>query len=262
MRTHTDRALRMLLARSHGTPLSLSNANLEMANLPYADLRGANLSGANLRGAMLWGALLDDACLDGADLTCANLTWSSLRRCSAKGALLVEADLDEAVVDAGLSDAITIGADMVTVTFAISHLPQMPSTPSRVGSPEEEAGRVIRLEADRARDTAIWRAHQKTAPPALRARGAAGFSRKGEELERARVRVLSDNDLQELLDWSATSGKSLNLRGTNLRGASLKNALLRRACLAYTDATGADTRGAELTGADRHESCGWGRPGA
>lgn len=95
MRTHSDRDIRMLFARSsvgeHHVPPELAGANLEMANLPHVDLRGANLAGANLRGAMLWGAKLDGACLDGTDLTCANLTWCTFFDCSMKGTLLIDA---------------------------------------------------------------------------------------------------------------------------------------------------------------------------
>jgi uncharacterized protein YjbI with pentapeptide repeats len=253
MRTHTDRDLRMLLARRHGAPVDLSNACLEMANLSHADLRDASLAGANLRGVMLWGALLDGACLDGADLTCANLTWASLCRCSMNGALLVEADLEETFVDDCLSDAITVGADMVTVTFAVSA-----TAPPLLA---RRARRTRRTEDDEdARDAAIWTAHEETASPQLRARGAGGFSRKHEELERAQIRVLSDTDLQDLLRWSDSTGNPLNLRGCNLSEANLRNASLRGACLAFTDAIGADTRGVDLTGANLQDSCGWPKP--
>jgi uncharacterized protein YjbI with pentapeptide repeats len=240
----------MLLARGYQAPVDLSNACLEIANLPHADLRGASLAGANLRGAMLWGALLEGACLDGADLTCANLTWASLCRCSMNGALLVEADLDETFVDDCLSDAITVGADMVTVTFAVSAAVQ-PLLASRARLTEAD---------ERTRDAAIWTAHEKTASPGLRARGAGNFSGKHEELEHARTRVLTDADLHDLLRWSDSTGNPLNLRGCNLAGANLRNASLRGACLAFTDATGADTRGADLTGANRQDSCGWPEP--
>jgi uncharacterized protein YjbI with pentapeptide repeats len=91
----------------------------------------------------------------------------------------------------------------------------------------------------------------------LRARGAAGFSQKADELERARTRVLSDADLHDLLGWSKTTGSPLNLRGCNLSGANLRNASLRGACLAFTDVTGADARGVDLTGANLQDSCGW-----
>jgi uncharacterized protein YjbI with pentapeptide repeats len=247
MRTHTDRDVRLLVARSHGAPLDLSNADLEMANLPHVDLRGANLASANLRGAMLWGALLDGACLEGADLTCANLTWSSIRRCSMKGALLVEADLDEALVHDGLSDAITVGADMLTIMYTVSAMEQ--TRLAKRALPDEED--------QRARDAALWTAHESTASSRLRARGAAGFSQKADELERARTRVLSDADLHDLLGWSKTTGSPLNLRGCNLSGANLRNASLRGACLAFTDVTGADARGVDLTGANLQDSCGW-----
>lgn len=245
MRTHTDRDIRMLVARSsvgaHHVPLNLAGAQLEMANLPHVDLRGANLARANLRGAMLWGARLDGACLDGADLTCANLIWGCLRACSVNGTLLVEAALDETVVCC-LSEAITAGADLITVTFTAEALRQMVQRDAgTLGEiAEEVAGRS---EALRARDSAILRSHAQSAPPTLRARGAAGASRRYEELQLARARVLSDGDLEELFCWSAVTGKPLNLRGCNLSGASLRTASLRVAGLEWTDATGADTRG-------------------
>jgi len=269
MRTHTDRELRMLVARSsvssplgHRVPLDLAGANLEMATIPHIDFAGANLAGANLRGAMLWGALLNDACLDGADLTCADLTWSSLSGCSMQGTVLVEADLDEALLDGIPSDAVTAGAYMITVSFT-----------GRVNSPF--TGRAIRPEkVFRARDDdAVLRAHEQTASLSLRKRGAAGFrlcsdpeftydpyAYKARRLEEARSRVLDDADLQELLRWSASTGKPLNLRGCNLSGANLRNASLRGACLTFTNATGADIDGVDLTGADIQDSGGWQRP--
>jgi uncharacterized protein YjbI with pentapeptide repeats len=108
----------------------------------------------------------------------------------------------------------------------------------------------------------------------LRKRGAAGFSLSGNDpgftgdwiaykamrLEQARMRVLSDEDLQDLLRWSASTGKPLNLRGCNLSGAKLRKASLRGACLAYTDATGADIEGVDLSGADLEGSHGWEGP--
>ena len=76
---------------------------------------------------------------------------------------------------------------------------------------------------------------------------------------RAQTRVLSDPDLQDLLRWSASTGKPLNLRGCNLSGAKLRNASLRGACLAFTNATGADIHGVDLAGADLEGSYGWER---
>lgn len=240
-----------------------------MATLPHVDLRGANLRGANLRGAMLWGALLDDACLDDADLTCADLTWSSLSGCSMKGALLVEADLDEALIDDSVWDAVTAGADMSTVNFRAQANRRMAEL-----QPEsrEEAARTY--EAKRARDGAVWAAHCQSASPALRKRGAAGFelsrgepgfagdryAYKHEQLGQARARVIDDADLQDLLRWSASTPKPLNLRGCNLSGANLRNASLRGACLAFTDATGADLHRVDLAGADLQGARGWERP--
>jgi uncharacterized protein YjbI with pentapeptide repeats len=270
MRTYTDRDLRMLAARSsvsspsgHRIPLNIAGADLEMATLPHVDLRGANLKGVNLRGAMLWGAILDDACLDGADLTCADLTWSDLCGCSMKGTLLVEADLDEALVDWGeLLDAVTAGADMTTINFTGGPTSRM----------LEEMDRTYA--AKLARDAAVLSAHEKSAPLSLRKRGAAGFglcrndpgftgdwhAYKCRKLDQARTRVLSDADLEGLLRWSASTGKPLNLRGCNLAGADLRNASLRGACLAFTNATGAAIDGVDLAGADLEGSYGWGRP--
>jgi pentapeptide repeat protein len=261
MRTHTDRDVRILVARSsvgeHHVPVDLANAHLEMANLPHVDLRGANLAGANLRGAMLWGARLDGACLDGADLTCANLTWSSLRGCSLKGTLLVEADLDEAVMGGGSWDPVTAGADMVTITLSAEAWSELVQTHDPGASRESPKEAASKEEARQARDAAILRSHRESAPPSLRARGAAGFSQKHQELELARARVLSDGDLEELLRWSAATGKPLNLRGCNLSGASLRSAMLRGACLGFTNATGADTLSADLLGADLQDAHGW-----
>jgi len=271
MRTHTDRDIRMLVARSsvpsdcgYHVPLNLAGADLEMADLPHVDLRRANLKGANLRGAMLWGALLDDACLDDADLTCTNLTWSHLCGCSKKGTLLVEADLDEAQVD-GLSDAVTAGADMFTISFTVKRV----EADKRMDESQPDA-----LEEMKRAGEAILRAHIQSAPLSLRKRGAAGFGLcssdpgftddwiafKHSKLDQAQTRVLSDADLQELLRWSASTGKPLNLRGCNLSGAKLRNASLRGACLAFTNAIGADIDGVDLAGADLDDSFGWERP--
>jgi len=281
MRTYTDRDLRMLVARSsvssqlgHHVPLNLAGADFEMANLPHIDLRGANLKGANLRGAMLWGAILNDACLDDADLTCADLTWSSLAGCSTKGTLLVEADLDEALVD-GLEGAVTAGAYMITLTFTEEAIRRMRRM---VESRRDELEAISRTsETERGGDDAVLRAHRQTAPPSLRERGAAGFELcrsdpaftgdwrdayvyKQRKFSQAQTRVLADDDLQDLLRWSASTGKPLNLRGCNLSGANLRNASLRGACLAFTNATGADIHGVDLTGADLREARGWERP--
>jgi uncharacterized protein YjbI with pentapeptide repeats len=260
----------MLVARSsvssppgHRVPLDLVGANLEMATTPYIDFAGANLRGANLRGAMLWGAVLDGACLDDADLTCADLTWSDLCGCSMKGTLLVEADLDEALVDWGpLLDAVTAGADMTTINYS--------GKPTRRMVEEMDRTDETKL----ARDAAVWSAHDQSAPLSLRKRGAAGFelcrndpgfigdwyAYKSRKLDQAQTRVLSDADLEDLLRWSASTGKPLNLRGCNLAGANLRNASLRGACLAFTDATGADMDGVDLAGADLEGSYGWERP--
>jgi uncharacterized protein YjbI with pentapeptide repeats len=255
----------MLVARSsvsshlgHRVPLNLAGADLEMATLPYVDFFGANLKGANLRGALLWGAILDDACLDDADLTCADLTWSSLSGCSMKGTLLVEADLDEALVDEALSNAVTAGANMITISFT--------ERPISRNALEE----VFRKN----RDDAVLRAHEQSASLSLRKRGAAGsklcrsdpgftgdsYANKGKRFEQAQTRVLHDADLQDLLRWSASTGKPLNLRGCNLSGANLRNASLRGGCLAFTNATGADIHGVDLAGADLEGSYGWERP--
>jgi uncharacterized protein YjbI with pentapeptide repeats len=266
----------MLVARSsvsstlgHRAPLDLAGADLEMATLPYVDLRGANLKGANLRGAMLWGAVLDDACLDNADLTCADLTWSDLCGCSMKGTLLVESDLDEALVDEALADAVTAGAAMITINFTEESLQRLMRM-----LPEEMLEMERPAEEEKARYDAILRTHRQNAPLSLRKRGAAGFrfwrrdlgstwdgyAYKPRKLDQAQTRVLSDDDLQELLRWSAATGKPLNLRGCNLSGAKLRSASLRGACLAYTNATGADIHGVDLAGADLERSYGWERP--
>lgn len=255
MRTHSDRDIRMLVARSsvgeHHVPLDLAGANLEMANLPHVDLRGANLAGANLRGAMLWGAKLDGACLDGADLTCANLTWCTFLDCSMKGTLLIEADLDEATLDSACANAITVGAYMMTILYGLSE----------AGSKRLESERTLREKAapremSKAQEQAILDAHLKTAPPPLRQRGAPGSAGKIKRLRQAQARILLDADLEELLHFSAETGKPLNLRGCNLAGASLKNAVLDSAGLAFTNLTAADLDGASFKGADLKDSWG------
>jgi len=265
----------MLVARSsvpsdlgQHVPLNLAGADLEMATLPRVDFRGADLKGANLRGAMLWGAILDGACLDDADLTCADLTWSDLCGCSMKSTLLVEADLDEALVD-DLSDAVTAGASMITINPTRESLERFRRMPPAEFEEMERAAKE-----KNARYDAVLRAHRQSAPPSLRERGAAGFgfwrshpefiddwyAFKRWKFDQAQSRVLSDADLQDLLRWSASTGKPLNLRGCNLSGANLRNASLRGACLAFTDATGADIHGVDLAGADLERSYGWERP--
>jgi uncharacterized protein YjbI with pentapeptide repeats len=258
MRTHTDRDLRLSIARSsvgtHHVPLDLAHANLELANLFAVDLRGANLTGANLRGAMLWSARLDSACLDGADFTCANLTWAWLVGCSMRETSFIEADLDEAVVgnpdDIGC--AFTTGADMVTLNY---HSSDWLDRYRRAESPSERARLMVEAKRVRgpvheARARALLEEHLQRATQALRMRGAHGAAHKGEELERAKARVLTDDDLQDLLRWSATTGKPLNLRGCNLTGAKLRKANLDGACLAFADLTGADIHEASFEGAD------------
>ena len=259
MRTYTDRDLRMLVARSsvsshgeHRAPLNLAGADLEMANLPYVDLcranlkganlRGADLRGASLRGAKLCGAKLDKACLDAADLTGSDLTWSDLCGCSMKGTRLVDANLDEALVDWGaLADAVTTGAMMTTLTFT--------------GKPTRQM-LVGRSEADVVR--AMFGIQEEGAHRALQKQSDSG-SKLGPS-QQPDPRVLSDDDLQDLLRWSASTGKPLNLRGCNLAGADLRNASFRGACLAFTNATAAAIDGADLTGADLEGACGWERP--
>jgi uncharacterized protein YjbI with pentapeptide repeats len=268
MRTHADRDLRLLVARSsfgaHHAPLDLANTNLELANLFAVDLRGANLAGANLRGAMLWSARLDGACLDGADLTCANLTWADMVGCSMREALLIEADLDEALVggdavDNGIVRAFTAGADMITINY---HSPALEnwSKQFREANSEEDRARLmaeVEVEPDpvhEARDQALLKHHLEHASASLRMRGAGRMEDKGEELERAKARVLTDDDLQELLRWSGATGKPLNLRGCNLTGANLRHANLDGACLAFADLRGADIHGARFEGADTYET--------
>ena len=171
------------MAKSHGAPLRLAGASLGMANLPHADLRGADLTGADLRGAMLWGALLDGARLDGADLTCANLTWASLRGCSTRETILIEADLDEATIE-GFGGAVTAGADLCTAMFTLDELPRAAGAPAALRDAHREQDEAVILER-----------HRRSAAPSLRARGAAGFANKTRELERAKARVLSDEDI-------------------------------------------------------------------
>ncbi len=273
MRTHTDRDMRILVARSsvgaHHVPLNLRNANLEMATLPHVDLRGANLEGANLRGAMLWGARLDFACLNGADLTCADLTWSSLDGCKMDETLLVEAELDETTVGRGFENAITAGANMITLTDSTMTLEVMTQLAKDMATGLLEVPEEIVRKREAVEQT-LLDAHRENAPHSLRMRGAAGwelsrsnpafagvwYTYKGEQLSQAQVRVLSDSDLRDLLDWSAATGKPLNLRGCDLSGANLRNALLDGACLACANLTGADIRGASLVGADVKDSCG------
>ncbi len=155
-----------------------------------------------------------------------------------KGTLLVEADLDEALVDDFLSDAVTAGSDMITISFtAQAHRRMAESQPD---APEE----MVRTnEAKLARDDAVRRAHEQSAPRSMRKRGAAGFelcrndpgftgdwyAYKRRKLDQAQTRVLSDADLQDLLRWSASTGKPLNLRGCNLSEPSFETR--RFACL-------------------------------
>jgi uncharacterized protein YjbI with pentapeptide repeats len=251
------------VGRQH-VPLELAHANLERANLFAVDLRGANLAGANLRGAMLWSARLDAAVLDAADLTCANLTWAWLVGCSMRETLLIEADLDEAVVgdpvDIGLRCAFTAGADMVTINDNSRVWADWWARYRQAEGASERAqlqAEAFVLRADPARDErgqALLLEHIQTAPSTLRMRGAQGFEHKGEELERAKARVLTDDDLHDLLRWSSQTGNPLNLRGCNLTGANLRNANLDGACLAFADLTGADIRGASFVGADTNEA--------
>jgi len=129
-------------------------------------------------------------------------------------------------------------------------------------------------EKELARKAAVWRTPGQSAPLSLRKRGAAGFelcrndpeftddgyAYKYRKLDHARTRVLTDADLEDLLRWSASTGKPLNLRGCNLAGAALRNASLRGACLAFTNAAGGDIDGVDLAGADLEGSYGWERP--
>jgi hypothetical protein len=174
--------------------------------------------------------------------------------------LLVEADLDEATVGGGLHDAVTAGAAMNTVLFSLSAFQR---------SAQDADGSSATREAA---EQAILNTHRQNAPKPLRMRGAAGFalnrsdlafvgdgcaSYKDERLSQAQGRVLSDNDLRDLLDWSAMTGNPLNLRGCNLSDANLSNAMLDGACLAFVNLTGADIRGASFVGADIENSYGW-----
>lgn len=254
-RTHTDRDIRMLVARSsvgeHHVPLNLAGANLELCNLPHVDLRGANLRGANLRGAMLWGAKLDGACLDGADLSCANLTWCTFYDCSMQGTLLIEADLDEATLSFGSRGAVLVGASMNTVSFGLS-----PAGAQRLAAQRDSLEEPAHRQMTEAEEQALLVAHRKNTPVAVRQRGAARDIRKLKQLWQAQARLLSDADLAELLRYSTETGRPLNLRGCNLSGASLKDAALDGACLAFADLTAANLHGASLEAADFTDSWG------
>lgn len=245
MRTHTDREIRLLVARASvgeaRTPLDLAGANLELANLPHVDLTGADLTGANLRGAMLWGATLDGACLNGADLSCAQLTWANLSGCSLQDTLFFDADLDEGSIPFDSGQAMWSGADLHSVLFGIpaQGLPEGWGQSSPEARAEREAAEAVRFEA-----------LKREASPTLRQRGVSGRSKKYEELEKAKVRVLTDEDLRELLQFSRDTGKPLNLRGCNLAGVDLRGAELSRACLSCADLSGAVLAGAVLKGAD------------
>lgn len=249
MRTHTDREIRLLVARASvgeaHTPLDLAGANLELANLPHVDLTGANLTGANLRGAMLWGAVLGGACLDGADLSCAQLTWARLSGCRLQGTLFLEADLDEAAIPMNCGQAVMTGADLHTVVFGMPA--QQPTEGWGESSPEATAERE-------AAEAVLFEAFKREASPTLRQRGVSGRSKKYEELEKAKVRVLTDEDLRELLQFSRDTGKPLNLRGCNLAGVDLRGAELSRACLSCADLSGAVLSGAVLNGADLRDA--------
>lgn len=244
MRTHTDRDIRMLVAKSsvgaHHVPLDLRGANLELANLPSIDLRGANLAGANLRGAVLWGAQLIGACLDGADFTCASMSDCIVQGCSLQGTLFIEADLTEGMVGFEFMDAIAPGANLSTILYSLSK-----NGERRLKNPP--AGPLREVKA--ATEQALLAAHIKNASPALRQRGAVGRG-KGIDESSALARVLSDADIQELLRWSAKAGKPLNLRGCNLSGANLCNASLNGACLVHADLTGADITNASFVDAN------------
>jgi len=265
MSVYTNRIVRILVARSsvgtHHVPLDLHGANLEMATLAHVDLSGANLQGANLRGAMLWGARLDFANLDGADLTCADLTWASIAGCSTKGALFIEAEMDETTVSmGGLHDADTSGAGMVTLTFTAegSRFPTVEqwATEMSTSAPKQDQSRL--------------KSHVENAPRSLRLRGAAGWSLRSDPKSegdwyaykaavhrQAQERVLLNRDIRDLLEWSTTTGKPLNLRGCNLSDLDLRNAKLDGACLEHANVTGADLRGATFVGADLKYSYGW-----
>ena len=117
----------------------------------------------------------------------------------------------------------------------------------------------------------LFEAFKREASPTLRQRGVSGRSKKYEELEKAKVRVLTDEDLRELLQFSRGTGKPLNLPrlqsgGVDLRGAKLSRpacpapicpgAVLSgpcsmsrpaRAWLADADLSGAQLDGAKLT---------------
>lgn len=280
MRTHTDRDIRLLVARSsvevHHEPVELAGAVLEMAALPHVDLRGANLKGANLRGAMLWGARFDGACLDGADLTCSDLSWASLAGCSLRETLLVEAEMDETLVDLGLQGAVTAGAGMTTVTF--THDPDVvrqvreirEKYRSEVDASSGFRGLLARLrgalrggrpdpgrdeaqlaeiravvaahlkppdEADEARDEAILRAHVQSASLELRRRGAAGFS------------LRTDPRVYD----GFYAYKEATYRAAQVRVLSDEDV---RALLAWSAATGKplNLRGCDLSGADLRDA--------
>ncbi len=255
MRTHSDRDLRMLVAQSsvgpHHVPLDLRGANLELANLPYVDLHGANLAGANLRGALLYGADLSAACLDAADLTCANLTEANLGDCSLRNTLFIEANFDEAIVSLDLGDAITAGAQLLTVLFSAATW--MKQRAPGGGPPPPPAPELIPKEVKEAAAEALLAAHREHAPRSLRERSSALWRQPG-SFQRACARVLGDSDLQQLLRFSAEAKKPLNLRGCNLCGAQLRGADLHGACLAYADLSGADLTDASLVGADLHQT--------
>jgi hypothetical protein len=182
--------------------------------------------------------------------------------------------LDEALVDR-IEDAVTAGAGNMETTHICDQALQRYRSALEADEMEELAANEVEEVSRESTDDAVLRAHEQSASLSLRKRGAAGFwlsnpessgdpdsylAYKARQLDQARRRVLSDADLQELLRWSASTGKPLNLRGCNLSGANLRNASLRGACLAFTNATGADTHGVDLTGADLEDSRGWERP--
>ncbi len=105
------------------TEANLWSAEFRKADLTEADLTGADLRSANLTGAILVKADLTEADLTGADLRSANLTGAILVRARFQGAHLEGARLQEAIlVEADLEGAILVGTYLTGTNLRSANL--------------------------------------------------------------------------------------------------------------------------------------------
>ena len=182
------------------------------------------------------GATLDGACLNGADLSCAQLTWANLSGCSLQDTLfstLISTkgrSLRQRTGDDGAGPICTACCSGFRARAA-------------GGLGPVESGSQSRARSCRSRALPALKRSLADAAPAWCQRP----QQKYEELEKAKVRVPTDEDLRELLQqFSRDTGKPLNLRGCNLAGVDLRGAELSRACLSCADLSGAVLAGAVL----------------